>query len=67
MERRKKELAGQFKESMMILASSLSAGYSVENALAVSREELTMLYGREGMIVQEFSFMVHQIKLNRSI
>ena len=67
LEHRKKELAGQFKESMMILASSLSAGYSVENALAVSKEELTMLYGREGMIVQEFSFMVHQVRINRSI
>lgn len=45
LEKRKKELAGQFKESMMVLASSLSAGYSIENALAASVEELAMLFG----------------------
>ncbi len=67
LEKRKKELAGQFKESMMVLASSLSAGYSIENALAASVEELSMLYGREGMIVQEFAFMVQQIRTNRSV
>ena len=67
LEKRKKKLAEQFKESMMILASSLSAGFSIENALAISREELEMLYGSDGMIVEEFAFMVHQIKTNRSI
>lgn len=67
LEKRKRKLAEQFKESMMILASSLSAGFSIENALAVSREELEMLYGNGGMIVEEFTFMVHQIKTNRSI
>lgn len=67
LEKRKKKLAEQFKESMMILASSLSAGFSIENALAVSREELEMLYGSDGMIVEEFAFMVYQIKTNRSI
>ena len=55
---RKKELAVQFKESMMIIAASLSAGFSIENALSVSVEELSMLYGRDGMIVQEYAFMV---------
>lgn len=67
LERRQKRLAEEFKESMMILASSLSAGFSIENALAASTEELTMLYGRQGMIVQEFAYMVHQVRLNRSI
>lgn len=67
MRKRKKELAGQFKESMMILASSLSAGFSIENALAASVEELSMLYGRDGMIVREFAFMVQQIRTNRPV
>ena len=66
-EKRRKELRMQFKDAILYVSANQKAGYSVENALAVSREELTMLYGREGMIVQEFSFMVHQIKLNRSI
>ena len=67
LEKRKKELAGQFKESMMVLASSLSAGYSIENALAASVEELAMLFGSEGMIVREFAYMVQQIRTNRSV
>ena len=60
-------LAQQFKESMVILASSLSAGFSLENALAASREELVMLYGEEGMITKEFAGMVQQIHMNRAV
>ena len=67
IEERKKKLAEQFKESMMILASSLSAGFSIENALAASVKELTVLYGQEGMIVREFAFMVQQIRTNRPV
>lgn len=60
-------LAQQFKESMVILASSLSAGFSLENALAVSREELVMLYGEQGMITREFAGMVQQVRMNRAV
>lgn len=66
-ENRQMMLAQQFKESMVILASSLSAGFAMENALAVSKEELTMLYGEEGMITREFSWMVQQLRMNRSV
>lgn len=59
-------LASQFKEGMAVLASALSAGYSVENALAVSEQELSLLYGREGMITREFSGMVQQLRMNRT-
>ena len=44
------DLKLQFKEGIRILASSLGAGYSVENALAVSRKELELLYGSKDMI-----------------
>lgn len=67
LEKRKKELAGQFKESMMIVASSLSAGFSIENALSSGVRELSVLYGKEGMIVREFAFMVQQISTNRPV
>jgi len=67
LERRQKELAGQFKEGIMLLASSLSAGFSIENALAASVEELSMLYGSNGLIVREFNFMVQQIRTNRPV
>ena len=52
---------------MVILAASLSAGYAMENAMAVSLEELKLLYGPDGLIVQEFSGMVQQIRTNRNV
>ena len=55
LKKRKLLLAQQFKEAMVILAASLSAGYAMENAMAVSMEELKLIYGADGLIVQEFS------------
>ena len=66
-DQRQMELAGQFKESMVALASALSAGFSMENALRVSLGELQMLYGKESLIVGEFSYMIQQIRMNRSV
>lgn len=57
----------QFKEGILILAANLSAGYSIENALANSSRELDMLYGEEGMINREFIWMVKQIQMNRPV
>ncbi len=51
----------------MIVASSLSAGFSIENALASSVRELSVLYGKDGLIVREFAFMVQQIGMNRPV
>ena len=67
LKKRKLLLAQQFKEAMVILAASLSAGYAMENAMAVSMEELKLLYGADGLIVQEFSGMVQQIRTNRNV
>ena len=67
LKKRKLLLAQQFKEAMEILAASLSAGYAMENAMAVSLEELKLLYGADGLIVQEFSGMVQQIRTNRNV
>lgn len=66
-QRRLTELADQFKEAMVVLAASLGAGFSVENALVVSRDELVVLYGEDGMIVREFSRMIQQIRTNQPV
>lgn len=60
-------LASQFKEGMAALASALSAGYSVENALVASEQELILLYGEDGLIAREFACMVQQIRTNRPV
>ena len=65
--KRQQQLASQFKEGMAVLASALSAGYSVENALVVSEQELVLLYGQEGLITREFSGMVQQLRMNRTV
>lgn len=49
------------------MAANLSAGYSIENALANSSQELSMLYGEEGMIYTEFFSMARQIQMNRTV
>lgn len=60
-------LERQFKEAIRILAGSLSAGYSVENAIAVGCGELERLYGPDEMIVREFVHMREQMNLNQSV
>lgn len=57
----------EFKEGILILAANLSAGYSIENALVNSGQELDMLYGKEGMINAEFLGMSRQIQMNRTV
>lgn len=65
-ERREEELRLQFKEAILILASSLSAGYAIENAFSASIRELKELYGEEGMITEEFSYIANQMQMNRT-
>ncbi|MBS6645676.1 MAG: type II secretion system F family protein [Clostridiaceae bacterium] len=58
---RQQEFAREFKEGILILAASLSAGYSVENAFYASLGELKTLYGEDGLITREFEFMSKRI------
>lgn len=64
---RQEELRREFKEAILILASALSAGYSIENAFSVSQRDLEELYGRDAMITKEFSYISEQIKMNRTV
>ena len=47
----------EFKDGILVLASFLSAGYSIENAVAASGRELTLLYGADGLMAGEFEEM----------
>lgn len=57
----------QFKEAAAILASSLSAGYSVENAFSVTSRELEQLYGENEMITIEVAGIAGQLRMNRTV
>lgn len=65
--KRLERLAMEFREGIRVLSASLGSGYSVENAFRLSLEELTVLYGEEGLIVKEFSYIVSQMGLNRPV
>lgn len=63
---RKKELEfrSQFRDSIQTLASALKAGYSSENAILETKNDLLPMYGPDYRISKEYSLMVHQIGLH---
>ncbi|WP_434310585.1 type II secretion system F family protein [Hominifimenecus sp. rT4P-3] len=64
---RQERLAHQFQDSLIALASALSAGFSVENAVEEARKEMISVYGEEGMIVQELGMIVRKIRMNSTV
>ena len=47
-----------FREWILLLASSLTAGYSVENALAQSYQELCLMFPKGGIMQEELKMML---------
>ena len=67
MKKRKEKLLNEFKDFLRILKSFLEASYSVENSFALSVKELTMLHGKDSMMVKELKSIVSKLKLNKPI
>ena len=65
--RRLEKLSLQFKDAILILASALNAGYSVENAFASSAGELDRIYGEDSMISREIRLILRKVKMNHPI
>ena len=61
---RKRILLLQFREGLSVLAGTLSAGYSMENALLESTRELRLLLGGDAYIVREFELLSHLVSMN---
>lgn len=61
--RKRNEFLLQFKEMIQSLASALSTGYSVENALREAQKELKLLYPEDAMISRELSVMARQMRI----
>jgi tight adherence protein B len=57
----------EFLDGMQITASSLQAGYSIENAFRESLKELRKIYGNDSFIMNEFRFLTAQIEMNRNV
>ena len=64
---RLRQLTLQFKEGIQVLASFLSAGYSLENSLFMSVRELEALYGKGAMITEEFERLAAGVRMNRPV
>lgn len=58
---------GKVRNYWLWLLTVAGVLHAVENAMAVSLEELRLLYGEQGLIVREFSGMVQQIRTNRNV
>lgn len=66
-EKRKSEGELQFKDFLHSLSASMHAGYAVENAIREAYYEISELYGKNAFIPRELSYMLYQMKLNRSV
>lgn len=55
----------QFKDFVLALATSLSAGYSLDNAIAEGERELSNLYGKGGLIQKELQSLRREMELNQ--
>ena len=47
-----------FREWILLLASSLTAGYSMENALVQSYQELCLMFPKGGIMQEELKMML---------
>ena len=57
-QRRMEKLRGEFKDAILAVASGLNAGYSVENAFAVSLKEMEEIHGSDSMIAKEIRLIL---------
>ena len=62
--KRRRRLMSEFREGITILSSTLSAGYSMENAMRESEAQLCMLLGDDAMIVREFEYINSRVSTN---
>lgn len=57
----------QFKDAMDGFVSALAAGYSLENAVAETYEDLLMMYGEETIMTEELKIIRQKISLRQPL
>lgn len=62
--REKQELAAQFRECILSVATLLQAGYSAENAFLECRRDMEMLFGGEARICRELRQIQRGLHIN---
>ena len=66
-ERTREELAAQFRECILAVATLLQAGYSVENAFLECRQDMLLMYGEDALICKELNFVKRGLHINISL
>lgn len=66
-EKSRENLAVQFRECILAVATFLQAGYSVENAFLECRQDMVLMYGEEAPICQELKFIKRGLNINISL
>ncbi|MFR8547885.1 MAG: type II secretion system F family protein [Lachnospiraceae bacterium] len=65
--RRAEQIKKQFMDGIQMMAASLQAGYSAENALRESIKELVKVYEPNAIIIREFRLISAQLSMSRSL
>lgn len=60
-------LCRQFKDSIQCAATSMAAGYSIENAFREAYAEMKMQYGTHALMTEELHYMTSCLSLNISL
>lgn len=61
--KKEQEFREQFKDSIQAMASALKTGYSVENAIRETRQDISSMYGPDSRIRKEYDTMIHQLDI----
>ena len=61
--REKEKLRKEFREMMISIGNSLSAGYSIENALKTAKNDLEM-YEEHSLLAKELQLLINKLKMN---
>lgn len=64
IEERKKELLYQFKEMMQVLLTSLSAGYSLEQAMILAKKDMLLIFEEKSLIMKEMNDIERGLEIN---
>ena len=67
VKKRKNDLTVQFKEFCLSLSASLITGYSLENSIRETYNEMAQMYGKESYICKELKLIDSKLKLSITI
>lgn len=57
----------EFRDGILALSAALEAGYSAENAFSQAKQDLSRIYRKDDLILQEFNYMLNQIHMNMTV